>query len=136
MNAVVTKLSFDPSAEFPRLQFDPMGYVSAEVFEEVQELALLDEVVAETSLSSAHTEAELDVPQEQPAAEPAPVPEPEPEQKPKRKRGRPRKKPEPVVEVAPQPEPEPEPETEEEAAPIDDPSSLINDIIAKHQLNV
>lgn len=103
-NMVVTKVSFDITAESPKLSFKPIGLLDDAGWAEVQEIAASDIVNNILGASPVAVEAIAEAPVAAPAkAKPAPVveeevhevPEPKAEAKPK---AAPKAKPAPVVE--------------------------------------
>ena len=107
LNAVITKVSFDPAEATPRLLFTPESMLEEDYFYKAEEVAKSDQVQQIIGLASGPSEAPVpaapvaaqieDEPVAEAAAQAKPAPEPEPE-------------PAPKAEAKPAPEPEPEPE--------------------------
>lgn len=138
-NAVVTKLSFDLSVAYPKLVFKPEGFLSAEQFAQVQEVAEGD-VVAQIISTSAPADGdelgELPAHLRQPAA-PKPATTPKPAAAPKAAAPKPATAPKPAPKPAPIAEDDvsaalggaPEPAAQAPAAASSDLSSDIADAL-------
>jgi cell division septation protein DedD len=109
---VVTKMRFDPQADFPTVQFDAVGLLTEDLHDQIMEARQRDDVQQEVEGASEVSE------QAQAPAEPEPTdPEPEPEPAPKPKKKAKKK-------AEPKPEPEEEERTEDPAPKADVDSEL------------
>ena len=105
-NMVVTKIGFDQDAESPKLTFKPVGFLSAEDYDQVKETMeskIVEDIVGAAGLfDGAEAPAEIPAPAEKlpPKAAPEVQQDPEPAPAPK-----PKATPKPKAEAAPKPEP-------------------------------